>query len=446
MNRLARPAVWLAITIASLSLALGAGPSGQEMPKPRPILILGGTVFDAATASARRNDAIVVQDGRIKAMGLEAVHRAPKDARTIDASGRWIIPGLVDADVHLFETGGLDAATDQAAAAAASLRRAPAAFLRAYVCSGVTSVVNLGGPTWTFDLRSGRASDALAPRIATSGPLLVLAGPAPVAPGDDDPVWYLGDAEEAVRRVDQLAGLVPDLVAIRLEPWRDGDAPTLAAAVEAAHRRRLRVATRVGTSGAWRAAVEAGADVVVGHIQEELDTGLVQKMATQRTTYVPALFADVARRQVLERRVVFEPFERGCSPTASLESFDRVPPPQPPSAPAPGGTSAPTNLGRLVEAGVTIAAGSNAGDIRVLPGSSLHRELELMVEAGLSPPQALLSATRVGARLMGREGELGQLRKGMLADLVLLDADPLADIRNTRHIVAVIRGGALYER
>ena len=94
---------------------------------------------------------------------------------------------------------------------------------------------------------------------------------------------------------------------------------------------------------------------------------------------------------------------------------------------------------------MTIAAGSDAGNIGTLHGAGLHRELELMAEAGLEPMAILVAATRGGARAMGREAELGTIEPGKLADLVILDADPLADIANTGRIYRVVKGGAVLD-
>ena len=93
-----------------------------------------------------------------------------------------------------------------------------------------------------------------------------------------------------------------------------------------------------------------------------------------------------------------------------------------------------------------MAAGTDAGNTRTLHGPSLHREFVLMREAGMSPMQILTSATAHGARLMGRENELGVIKTGYLADLLVLNADPLADITNTRKLAHVIRGGSIYHR
>ncbi|MEW6743569.1 MAG: amidohydrolase family protein [Planctomycetota bacterium] len=102
------------------------------------------------------------------------------------------------------------------------------------------------------------------------------------------------------------------------------------------------------------------------------------------------------------------------------------------------------NLRKLSEAGVTIAAGTYAGNIGTLHGPALHRELELMAEAGLAPRAILRAATLGSARLLGRDEELGTLEAGKFADLVVLDADPLADIRNARRVDRVMKGGKIF--
>jgi imidazolonepropionase-like amidohydrolase len=103
------------------------------------------------------------------------------------------------------------------------------------------------------------------------------------------------------------------------------------------------------------------------------------------------------------------------------------------------------NLKTLQDAGVCIAAGTDAGNIGTLHGPSLHRELELMRDAGLTPAQILRAATHGAARVMGREDDLGTLEVGKLADLLVLDADPLEDVVNLRRIERVLKGGKLLD-
>lgn len=431
---------------------------------PRPIVILGGTLIDGSGAPAEHNAAILVADGRIKEIGLEAIRHTPKDARRIDAANKWIIPGLIDGHVHFFQTGGLDARPDQVeipggapyADVLEGIRRNPAPYLRAYVCAGVTSVVDFGGPSWVFDLRDSRRDDALSPRIAFTGPLLSTFVPSKLQVGGE-PFWLMKDAPDIEASVRRLAQRKADLVKI----WwvhvpkadLEDEGRRVAAAVDAAHRAGLRAAVHATALDTARKAVEAGADVLVHSVNDrEVDDEFVAAVVRRKVLYIPTLMVRRNYRAVAMREISFEPLERECAPAATMRSFDGLktlpeeaflmPRPLPPDRTA----LQQRNLARLAAAGALIAAGTDAGNTRTLHGPSLHGELALMVEAGLSPMQTLVAATRNGALLMGRERELGQVKPGFLADLVVLDGDPLADIRNTRRISTVIRGGTIYER
>ncbi len=149
------------------------------------------------------------------------------------------------------------------------------------------------------------------------------------------------------------------------------------------------------------------------------------------------VFGRVVKLNAIERRLG-DP--RAIASFADLARVSRRPTP-PPFDPVAG-----SNLGRVRAHGVVVAAGSDAGNIGTLHGPALHRELALMVEGGgLTPLEALIAATRGGAAVMGRSTELGTLEPGKLADMVILDGDPLADIRNTRRIFRVVKGGVILD-
>jgi imidazolonepropionase-like amidohydrolase len=456
------------LVLTAAALLVGTGVLSAQLERkvrPRPIVIVGGTLVDGAGGPARHNDAIVIEDGVIKTIGLGALRRSPKDARQLDATGKWIIPGLVDGHVHLFQSGGLDARPDLVtvpgqrpyAEIVEGIRRNPAPYLRAYVCSGVTSVIDLGGPEWTFDVRDSREDDALAPRIAPTGPFLATRVPPALQVRDGEPFWPMVDATGVAQQVRRLATRKPAAVAILWSPASPGDvesgAVLIKAAIDAAHAARLRAVVHAPTLQAARRAIEAGADVLANGIPDaEVDDAFVALAVQRGVICISTLVAAQDEREVVERRVRFEPIERRCVTEAAIEAFstlDRLPAEavsRSPLSPSDSVSREARNLVRLVRAGASFIAGTGAGDVRTLHGPSLHREFALMAEAGLTPMQILVSATKNAARLTGREREVGQIKPGMLADMVLLDADPLADIRNTRRIATVIRGGTIYER
>lgn len=439
----------------------------QSRPRafPRAVLIVGGTLIDGSGAAPRHNDSLLIQNGRLRLVGPKAIDRAPADARRIDASGKWILPGLIDGHIHLFQTGGLDARPDVVPhpegrpypAVVGEIRRAPQVYLRAYVCSGITSVVDPGGALWEFDLRDGRQDDPLSPRIAYSGPLLATYDPPALEVGDDDPIWLMRDAGQTRAMVATLAPHEPDMIKIWFVHRRGDDLAAQSAlvrtAIDAIHKAGLRAAVHATALETARIAVEAGADILVHSVGDrDVDDDFVQKVVARKVIYVPTLIVGRSYREVRLRQVEFEPFEHECAPPQTIASFgvlkdlpeSMLPRPlQPPPDQSP---IQQKNLKRLIDAGAIVAAGTDAGNTRTLHGPSLHREFVLMAEAGLTPMQILVSATANGAKLMAREKELGQIREGMLADVLVLDADPLADIRNTRKIFRVIRGGAVYEK
>lgn len=459
--------------IAALAVATGMVVGGQSGPEPRSILLLGGTLIDGSGGPPRRNEGILVVGGRIKAMGLDVMRSAPRDARIIEATDQWIVPGLVDGHVHFFQTGGLDARPDfmpdprgrAYGAVVDGIRRRPQPYLRAYICAGVTSVADLGGPMWGFDLRDSRLDDPLSPRIAFSGPLLGTYDPKPLELEDDDPIWLIKDADDVRAKVERLAARKPDFIKIWFVHRRadarspkpeakaddlDAQGALVRSAIDVIHARGLRAAVHATKLNTARISVDAGADILVHSVDDEIDDAFVDAVVRKRVLYVPTLVVSQGYRNVRARQVELDEVDQRCAPRDTVASLSSVPdipetalprPAEPPPDPLPGQQR---NLKRLADAGAVIVAGTDAGNTGTPHGSSLHRELRLMVEAGLSPRQVLLSATRDGARLMGRERELGQIKEGYLADILVLGGDPLADIRNLRNPAVIIRGGAIY--
>ena len=451
-----------AVALVVLGSAIASDVTAQR-PSSGPTLITGATLIDGSGAAPQPRQDVLVIGGRIASVGSEAARRAPADSRRVNATGRWIIPGLIDGHVHFFQTGGLDARPDivphptgrsyQDVVNAIRLRPEP--FLRSYVCSGVTAVVDPGGPMWVFDMRDRRAHVATTPRIAFSGPLLATADPQPLELENDEPIWLMKDHAGIVDMVDRLASRRPDMIKIWFVHRRGDDLVAQSAlvhdAIDTIHQKKLRAAVHATTLETARVAVDAGADILVHSVGDrEVDDAFMKAVVKRKVIYVPTLIVGKSYRDVRRRAVDFDPFELRCAPRTSVESFavlpdihDSILPRNPTLGPDPLPLQQ-RNLKKLSDAGAIIAAGTDAGNTRTLHGPSLHLELELMTKAGLTPMQAIVSATRNGALLFGRD-DIGRVSPGAHADLVILDADPSVDILNTRRIRAVMRGGALHE-
>jgi imidazolonepropionase-like amidohydrolase len=237
------------------------------------------------------------------------------------------------------------------------------------------------------------------------------------------------------------------------------DTAALKAVVRAIAEETHRLGARliVHATGLWEAkdALRAGADVLVhGVMDRPVDDEFIELARGRHAIYIPTLTVFDGYRQVAARH--FEPhYPLSCVDPATLakaRSTDSLPPPANVAADfverqraraAQGLSLGEANLARVFRAGITVAMGTDAGNPLTLHGPSVYWEMDEMQAAGLSPMDVLVTATRNGARAMGREHDLGTVEAGKLADLVVLGGDPTADIRNVRDVRYVMRAGAL---
>ena len=422
--------------------------------------LVGATVFEGDGAEPVPDATVVIRDDRIVAISPGNRVLLPAGAEVIKVHGKWIIPGLIDAHVHFFQSGGLYTRPDVIDLRAirpytreiATIRQQLPATLGRYLASGVTSVVDLAGPEWVFELRQLTSGPIASPRVALSGP-----GLAPDLPrgldGKDAPAMVVRTPVQAREAVQLLAARQPDVIKIWFVPKPGMDLGQefkwVRAAVEEAHAQGLRVAAHATQREIARRMVAAGADILVHSVDDRpIDPDLLTQMRENRVLYIPTLGVALRYAEVLGQQLRLAPYERSLGDPAVIATLDDLAwlyPAHGRRYRLPDNRTARENLMRVHEAGITIAAGSDAGNIGTLHGPALHRELELMVEAGLAPAEVLVAATHGGAEVMGRSSELGRLAPGFRADLLVLEDSPLTDIRNTRRIdLVMVNGEVVY--
>jgi imidazolonepropionase-like amidohydrolase len=435
------------------------------------IAIIGATVIhperDGAAAVAT-NSTVVIRGNRIERLGPAGGTRVPRDATRIDGRGKWVIPGLVDGHVHFFQSGNLytrpDVADFNAVApyleeVARNKARLPATF-KVWLASGVTSVIDIGGPFWNFEMRAAARRSAAAPRVAVAGPLVSTIDDPPLGL-TDPPIVKVRTPEEARALVRRELAQKPDYIKVWFIHEAGDDLAAqeaiVRAAGDAAHAAGVRLAVHATELVLAKAALRAGADYLVHSVEDEpVDDEFLALAKKNRALYCPTLFVVMGYRYALSN--TWQPTEaerRLADPQilASMRDLDRIPaekrPPRVakamanPLAPKPSPIDL-ANLRKVWDAGVPVVMGTDAGNIGTLHGPSVFREMELMVQAGLTPLQVLRSATVNGARAMGLEREAGTLAAGKLADLVVLEADPLADVQNMSRIHRVIKDGKVF--
>lgn len=444
---------WL---VATLSTAAVQRPAAAQSETP--LALAGARIFDG-TGAPLMDGVILLRGERIAAIGPRDQINLPDDAREIDLSGHWIIPGLIDAHVHFFQSGSLYTRPDiidlrrfwPYASEITWIRDQLPTTLARYLASGITSVVDMAGPQWVLEVRDLAQRSSAAPRVMLAGPGLAPLLP-PALSDEHAPGVIVRTPQQARNQVRRLAAQRPDLIKIWFVP-----APTMdleqefawiSAAIDAAHAIGLRVAAHATELELARRMAQAGVDILVHSVDDQpVDDDFIALLTQKGIVYVTTLAVSEGYREVLTQQLRLNDIDRRLGDPAVIASLDdlseRFPGYRPPPV-LPDTRIALQNLARLHAAGVLIAAGSDAGNIGTLHGPALHRELELMAQAGLSPRDVLVAATRNGAITMGRESDLGTLQPGKLADMVILNADPLEDIRHTRRIAAVVKGGVLY--
>lgn len=451
---------WLSAPIA-LCLLLTTVSTGE--PKSAPIVITHATIINPGTSSVQANRTVVITGDRITSISETEQFQAPKNARVIDARGQYLIPGLWDMHVHSafgdWFPGGRDI------------------ILPLFIANGVTGARDMGGDTpilleWRKQIADGRI---IGPRMVISGPMLdgylpdgKLRFPSSVA---------ITTPASAVAAVDLLRTEGVDFIKVQSVISHDA---YLAAAAEA-HRKGLPIVGHVPDKVRIAEVVEAGQKsiehlmgIFEGCSKEEdkfikgegslklllttqdqqrcdslikllsqSQTWQVPTLAWQRggtfldqrdlkhqplDKYVPAYWRDVTWRHFTEEMMpdlLRDPLE------LRQDYFAR-------------------NLqmvGAMHRAGVPFMAGTDtAPGVYIMPGFSLHDELANFVEAGFTPMESLETATSNPAKFLGMEGSLGSVEPGKIADLVLLSANPLKDIRNTQKINAVVADGRLFDR
>jgi imidazolonepropionase-like amidohydrolase len=404
------------------------------------------TLFDGTDRPTLPDAAMIVNQGRVSWVGPAAQLPMPPGVTPEDLGGAYVIPGLISLHAHLGNT--VDPASDQKYVTRENVERS----LATYAAYGVTSVLSMGvDDDLVFDIRDAqRTGRPTSSRVFTAGQGLIYRNGFGGLPGVNPEVSTVADVHRAV--ADQIAKGV-DLLKLSLDD-DFGAKPKLPFSltrviIEDGHQHHLRVVAHVFDREDARMLIDQGIDGLVHEVRDQfVDAPFLAAMKAHGTWQAASTLAREASLVAYGTTAPFldDPFFTDRVPASELDLL-RSPEYRHRSATAPHYGDyqaffdhAAGNLKRMADAGIPYAAGSDAGPPGRFTGAFDHWELELMVQAGLTPRQVLTAATRRAAEFL-QAADLGTIEPSKWADFVVLGRDPLADIRNTRSIRAVYIAG-----
>lgn len=394
------------------------------------VAFVGATVWVGTTAEPIPNAVMIVRDGRVASILPAEEYPVPEGAEVVDLSGRFIVPGLINAHGHVGMARGLE--TGPGAHSEQNVRDQ----LLLYARYGITSVVSLGDePPHAFAVRD--ALDPADPGMAR--------------------VWIAGDVvhgfdEEDVRqqvrdRAEEDADWTKIRVDDQLGTQEKMPEPVYAAVIDESHRLGLPHASHMVTLQDSKRLIENGADILAHSVRDApVDDELIQLMLAGNQCITPTLTREVSTYVYAERPDFFDdPFFLRHADSSVIDELQ-----QPEVQQRFTGRDADyyrealplaiDNMMRLHEAGIPVAMGTDSGPPARFQGYFEHMEMAMMQDAGMSPQEVLLSATSVAAACMQLR-HVGTLVAGAWADFVVTTADPMQDIRNLREIEAVYLAG-----
>ena len=438
------------LTLVVIIAALPVSPP-QSPPPANVVAIRNVTVIPGTGAPPLNNVTVIIRDERIATIGPAAETVIPKGARAIDGRGKFLVPGFIEMHAHSSKT--------------------RASSLGLFIANGVTAVRDMGGDheellRWRQEIRTGKR---VGPRMLIAGPYLeatrnierMRRDPPEkrIEPFERTRI-AVGSPEEARRIVAELKSRELDFIKIRTVQ----DRPTYLALNEAANAQGIPLVGHV-TGIPPDVVLEAGQDGVEHAFYPSLDgktreerLAVWRKFAERHVAIVPTLVAlfeatfpptDRLRAIAADDEGKIEPRRAYLSKYLVLdwrEQVEEANDQRRQTLRKVWDEVIRRDLREMHEAGMDVLVGSDVGVLNIYPGFSIHDEMALFAsELGMTPAEVLERATIRPARFLRISDSVGSVEPGKVADLVLLDADPLQDIRNTRRIAAVVVRGTVYD-
>jgi imidazolonepropionase-like amidohydrolase len=434
------------------------------------------TVIDVIKQKLIPAQTVMIKDDIIATIQLSNKTKVPAGATVIDGTGKYLMPGLTDAHVHFFQSGGLYTRPD-----GLDLRKDMPYdkeiewvhnnmedFLRRYLKCGITSVIDVGSTYNFLQQRDSFENKNYAPSIYMTGPLLTSYEPGVFKNlKNNEPFILVKTPEDGIKGVQDELPHHPDFIKIWYIVSQNKDSvevtakrfvPVLKAIIDEAHKNNLKVAVHATERVTAQLAVENGCDYFVHEVEDEVvPDDFLKLLKAKKIILCPTLIVEDGYINTFGQKNHFSLYDlNGSNPKqiGSLEDLKHLPDTaiihyMKTRINSTAGSERFThtdsvrmiNLKRMIDAGITIAAGTDAGNIGTQHATSFHDELQAMKESGLTNWQIIQTATINGQKILNKENDYGSIITGKKADMVLLDANPIDSLGNITKINLVINKG-----
>lgn len=437
------------------------------------------TIADVENQKMIPNQTVVITNDLISNIQPSKKIKIPVNATVIEGEGKYLIPGMTDAHVHFFQNGGLyarpdviDLRKDMPYETEMALTKSDMEYkLLRYLKNGITTVIDVGANLHFLKQREDFRDKDFSPTIFITGPLLTTYEPQVYKNlGDDEPFILTKNIEDGINGVKKQLPLKPDFIKIWYIAGADGlsveesarkNLPIVKAIINEAHKNNLKIAVHATQRITAQLAVENGADFLVHSVDDEvLKPEFVQLMKKNKTVLCPTLIVHDGYVKTFGQNInpsnydllKADPYQLGSlldlkhlPDTLRINMYkQRANSPQSIASLKAADSISMANLKILSDAGVLIATGTDAGNIGTMHASSYLAELQAMQQSGMNNWQILAASTLNGAKVLGKQNELGSVNVGKKANLVLLDANPIDNIENVTKINRIINKGVVF--
>ncbi len=452
----------------SLFAQIDTGSKRYQQPAI-PVCITHVNVVNVITQKIDADQTVIIDNNRIVALGATKKLKAPANALVIDGTGKYLMPGMTDAHIHFFQSGGLYTRPDGLNLNSVYpyekdqqwVKDNRADLMARYLACGITTVIDVGGPLSNYAIRSQLDTTIVAPNAFVTGPLVSTYLP-PNLDKNDPPIVNVSSELEARNLVKKQLPYKPDFIKIWYIVLRNQKAedtyPIVKAAIEESHANGLKVAVHATQYQTAKLAVQAGADMLVHSVDDKpLDNEMLQLMKSRNVVYIPTLVVAEGYHRTFTQQFDFTAHDLSYSNPITLGSLmdlqhlgtkapldyhamrNRF------HIPAKEDTIMANNLKLVQQAGVLVVSGTDAGNIGTQHAASYQDELLAMQKAGLSNWDIIRSATINAAKGFGKDNNLGSIEKGKIADLLLLDSDPTKDLPTPGSIRTIFHHGVIFQ-